>query len=169
MGNSNDKAQSAPGAGGSSGGSATPASAAGSSGGSEAGAVLVDSNETSVAGGPRGEKDSKFSVHRGVYSANVQWNGTRTLVIRDGLVSWKGVNVTFLTGDAAWSDDGGDHVLTCKVYVPWQTSVWANGTVGLNETLILRFAAQGNGNVVVGLFSKDKGGSSWNDCDVRSA
>ena len=41
------------------------------------------------------------------------------------------MNVTFLTGDAAWSDDGGDHVLTCKTLVPWQTSVWAkNGTVG---------------------------------------
>ena len=113
-------------------------------------------------GSLRVRSGSAFSpLHDGIYKCSPKWNGTSTLVVRDGLISWKNVNISFLAGDAAWScDSGGDHVLTLKVYVPWQTSQWAQGEVGLDEMLTLRFAQGGDGKQVkAATFQRTKEGA----------
>jgi hypothetical protein len=89
-----------------------------------------------------------------VYGVDVKWNGVSNLVIQDGFVSWKGVNATFLTGDAEWSSDANGHTLRVKMYLPFQTTEWAPGRVGLNEKIELRFSSRGVLDRITGSFQR---------------
>lgn len=81
------------------------------------------------------------SPHNGSYTVDVKWNGKNTLKIQDNIVTWKNVNVSFAPGQAVWTRDEQNNtdILTVRIYVPWQTSDWSQGKVGLHEALVLTF------------------------------
>lgn len=77
--------------------------------------------------------------HTGKWMVNIKWNGSATLIIGCNVVSWKGTHATFESGDAKWSiNSDGSARLTCRFFVPWQTSAWTR-QVGLDERLELTF------------------------------
>ena len=91
-------------------------------------------------------------VASGTFQINVKYNGQQELKLTPHVVTWKGLNASYASGDACWiyKEDSQSPILHCSFYVPWASSDYCSIT-GLNETLELTFdLSKGEGTFPAG-------------------